>query len=147
MSADIYIEPANPLDLRPKDLETLAEEIRSEQLSVEIRERTQRGYAVTWWEVLYIYVGGKILDGVTGHALQLMLDSLTEKAKHWIAARQKKREKENPEWKQRPFLLEIKDEGGRVLHEFRIDPLPPPSRRKRERKTKDKQQTPPKRGS
>jgi|tagenome__1003787_1003787.scaffolds.fasta_scaffold20988158_3 hypothetical protein len=27
-----------------------------------------RGYGVTWWEVLYIYLGTKGLDALTGHA-------------------------------------------------------------------------------
>ncbi len=46
----------------------------------------QRGYGVTWREVLYIYLGTEGLDALTGHAFQLLLDGITEKAKKWSAA-------------------------------------------------------------
>jgi hypothetical protein len=54
----IIIEPKNPLDVKPKDVQELAEEIRSfyPNYKVVIEGKGYSGYAVTWWEVVNIWV-------------------------------------------------------------------------------------------
>lgn len=85
---EVLLVPANPLDLRPEDLESLAIAIRGDHaLTADVGVVPQRGYGVTWWEVLYIYLGTKGLDALTGHAFQLFLDGITEKAKQWYRGR------------------------------------------------------------
>src|SRR5215216_2165985 len=54
----IILEPGNPLDLRPEKLEPLISAIRDLDSSYEVKiaYNEPRGYAVTWWEVLYIWL-------------------------------------------------------------------------------------------
>ena len=114
---DVLLVPANPLDVRPEDLEPLVIAIRDDlPLTVDVRVVPQRGYGVTWWEVLYIYFGTKALDGVTGHAFQLALDGITEKARQWYHGRRDTQEN------RRPFYLGLLDEEGNVLRALEIRP-------------------------
>ncbi len=74
----------NPLDLSEEDLKPLVDQVSAASgLSAGVGIVPQRGYGVTWWEVVLIYVGMKGADAVTAHALQLLLDGLTEKTKEW----------------------------------------------------------------
>ncbi len=60
----IRIAPANPLDLRPEDVEDLAEDLREAGYQVEIdAEIRQRGYGVTWYEVLTVAIPAAIAIG------------------------------------------------------------------------------------
>lgn len=106
----VLLVPANPLDLRPEDLEPLVERIRDGHASsADVSMVRQRGYGVTWWEVLVIYISAKGADAVIGHAYQLLLDEITDKVKAWY--RERRLEKDN----KRPLLFEIRDEEGHVL--------------------------------
>lgn len=61
----ILLVPANPLDLRPEELEPLVANLRDGHASsVDVGVVPQRGYGVTWWEVLVIYIGMKGADAV-----------------------------------------------------------------------------------
>ncbi len=114
---EALLVPANPLDLPPEDLEPLAIAIRGDHaLAADVGVVPQRGYGVTWWEVLYIYLGTKGLDALTGHAFQLLLDGITEKAKQWYRGRRDSKDNK------RPFYLRILDEQGRVLRALEIRP-------------------------
>jgi hypothetical protein len=114
---EVLLVPANPLDLRPEDLEPLAIAIGGDHaLAADVGVVPQRGYGVTWWEVLYIYLGTKGLDALTGHAFQLLLDGITEKAKQWYRGRRDSKDNK------RPFYLGILDEEGRVLRALEIRP-------------------------
>lgn len=59
--SEIVLQPANPLDLRPEDLEELAQDIREAATDYEVRiagdeivDPRRRG--VTWWEVLTVWL-------------------------------------------------------------------------------------------
>lgn len=76
---EVILVPGNPLDVRPEHLRPLATKIQSAHgLRVDVAVVPLRGYGVTWWEVLLIYVGTKGADAATGHAFQLLLDSVTD---------------------------------------------------------------------
>lgn len=111
----VLLVPANPLDLRPEELESLLGDLRTgHAASVDVGVVPQRGYGVTWWEVLVIYIAMKGADAVIGHGYQLLLDEITEKVKAWYRAR--RLEKDN----KRPLLLDIRDEEGHVLRALEI---------------------------
>ncbi len=111
----VLLVPANPLDLRPEELESLLGDLRAGHASsADVGVVPQRGYGVTWWEVLVIYIAMKGADAVIGHVYQLLLDEITEKVKAWYRAR--RLEKDN----KRPLLLGIRDEEGHVLRALEI---------------------------
>jgi hypothetical protein len=67
----IVLRPGNPRDLTPEKLADLVSDLEAEleevEVSIEIQE--QRGYGVTWWEVLHVtlpwlegYAAGKAID-------------------------------------------------------------------------------------
>jgi len=115
---EVILVPGNPLDVRPEHLRPLTAKIESDHgLRVDVAVVPQRGYGVTWWEVLLIYVGTKGADAAAGHAFQLLLDSVTEKAKDWYRDRRKAMDD------RRPFHLAILDDDGNVLRalELRAD--------------------------
>lgn len=110
----VFLVPRNPLDLRPEKLEPLIDQIKELEngLTVSIRTVPQRGYGVTWWEVLeivIIYVGAKGLDAAVGHPIQLLLDKITEKVRDWYQRRRAE------EGNTRPLSLTFRDEEGRAL--------------------------------
>lgn len=112
---DVLLVPGNPLDVRPDDLQGLVAAISADlPLTVDVGVVPQRGYGVTWWEILYIYIGTKGLDAVTGHAFQLALDSITEKVQDWYRGRRKSKDS------QRPFYFGILDEKGSVLRALEV---------------------------
>lgn len=55
--ADIVIRPGNPLDFEPGALEGLADTLRATfpDYQVVVESREQKGYGVTWWEVIQMY--------------------------------------------------------------------------------------------
>lgn len=56
-SPQVLLVPGNPLDLRSDDLEPLAAQVEREHgVSASVWGVPQRGYGVTWWEVLFIYM-------------------------------------------------------------------------------------------
>lgn len=111
----ILLVPANPLDLGPEELEPLVGDLRDGHASsVDVGVVPQRGYGVTWWEVLVIYITMKGADAVLGHVYQLLLNEITEKVKAWY--RERRLEKDN----KRPLLLDIRDEEGHVHRALEI---------------------------
>jgi hypothetical protein len=113
----VLLVPGNPLDLRPDELQPLVEDIKTGQAeSVDISVRPLRGYGVTWWEVLVIYLAVKGADAVVGHAYQLLLDDITEKVKRWY------RERRAAKGNKRPLHLAIRDDEGQVLRAIEMRP-------------------------
>ncbi len=111
----VLLVPSNPLDLRPEELEPLVAELRDGRASgVDVGVVPQRGYGVTWWEVLVIYVAMKGADAVLGHMYELLLDEITDQVKAWYRAR--RLEKDN----KRPLLVDIRDEEGHVLRALEL---------------------------
>ncbi len=75
----LYLEAGNPHDLGRDDLEPLAQIIRAEcvDLDVKVYVREEQGYAVTFAEVLRLYVEAGELAGDTAALL----------APFWVAVR------------------------------------------------------------
>jgi hypothetical protein len=138
----VILVPGNPLDIRSEDLQPLIEQIKlGNDLNVEVRGFPQRGYGVTWWEVLTIYLAVKGADAVVGHLYKMLLDQLTEKVKRWYLER--RANKGNT----RPLSLTFRNEEGfelRKVHmratgetedvmseESDIPPQPPPKARRK----------------
>jgi hypothetical protein len=70
---DIIVRAQNPLQLPESELASLIEAIRRLEgvRSVSYDSREQRGYSVTWWEVVHVvlpaagvYLGVKIIDEI-----------------------------------------------------------------------------------
>jgi hypothetical protein len=75
--ARIVLQPGNPLDLTSEDLMPLVhglERLGSEGQEVIITERPTRGYGVTWWQVLLIYVGMKAGDALINSVVSSAVD-------------------------------------------------------------------------
>jgi class 3 adenylate cyclase len=103
-------------DVPDPELEWLADSFEDEDgVSVEIYKPQTRGYRVTWWEVLLIYLGGKGADAVAGRALNFLLDVSIQKAKAWYADRVKKGAR-------RPLSLILRDATGRLLRALELKP-------------------------
>ncbi len=80
----VRLVPQNPLDLRPEELEDLAQDFREAGYEVEIDDEIrQRGYGVTWYEVLTV-----ILPAA------LALAQATATATKWAWRRFQKQEQE-----------------------------------------------------
>lgn len=82
----ILLKPSNPLDVEPSELEDLAAAIRQLDLGYEVEippPEYMKGYGVTWWEVVNVYVPWeKVQDAAIG--------SLTTAITAWIVKRFKK---------------------------------------------------------
>jgi hypothetical protein len=72
-------------------------------------------YGVTWWEVVYIYLGMKAIDAMTSRALDAVLDKIVETAKHWARGRMARKETNRPEY------FAVLDAEGKVLRSWKID--------------------------
>jgi hypothetical protein len=104
-SHKIIIRPGNPLALPHDQLHDLAESISQLDANWEVQFDSveQRGYSVTWWEVLNIVIPwDSIADGVIGAIAALAVD--------W--ARRRFRTQEGAE---RPKYIAIYGPDGRVL--------------------------------
>jgi hypothetical protein len=108
----IQIRPGNPLDLTPEKLDDLVKALEAEfpevTVSVEITE--QRGYGVTWWEVLHV-----TLPWVEGYAAGKAIDL----AVSW-ASRRWKQEHETRE-RPRPISVTIYGPNGEVLKRVKVE--------------------------
>jgi hypothetical protein len=59
VSEPVIVQAANPLDVRPEELDSLIATLQDEGLDVRRAHQEQRGYGVTWWEVLLIWVAAR----------------------------------------------------------------------------------------
>jgi len=134
--AQIRLEPANPLDVRPEELEDLAETIQALDPSYEVRVspgEALRGVGVTWWEVVNCYVPWK---EITGAAAAGVTATITD----WLRERFKKEPT-------RPKVVTIYGPREQVLKTIALrgpdeEPQdsttdPPPARRTRRRARKE----------
>ncbi len=79
MEAQIILRPGNPLDITSDDLEDLAQLLRGldEGYDVQVTTKEQRGYGVTWWEVILIWFlarGSAVLDAEVEAMMRLAID-------------------------------------------------------------------------
>jgi hypothetical protein len=108
----IILEPGNPLDLRPEELEPLISAIRDLDSSydVKIAYDEPRGYAVTWWEVLHVWLPW-VGAAAGGAAITKIVELLIE----WSY----NRFKQEPERK-RPKHIPIYGYNGKVVKSITI---------------------------
>lgn len=108
------VVPGNPYDTTPESLSPLLEQLR-ESGTAELRTRSERGYGVTFIEVILIYViikaGEKILD----RALDKTLDAAEEAGSRWWQHRRL-------QGARRPATVLICDEDGNVLRALDYTP-------------------------
>ena len=113
----ILIEPQNPLDLTIVQLEDLAQSIREIDPSYDVRfaYRKQKGYGVTWWEVLYIWLPW-IGTAVGAIAVEKAVEKIIDLSIDWFRRRFNKEGK----WK-RPKYVAILGPDGKVLKSVRVN--------------------------
>lgn len=73
----IVIQPGNPLDLKAKQLSPLFKAIQKSdpECEVEYSVKEQRGFGVTWWEVLYVWVPwGVISSAIAKKIVEVLAD-------------------------------------------------------------------------
>jgi hypothetical protein len=90
--ADVVLRPGNDRDFETSDLEALAGAVRDDTgLDVEVASREQRGYAVTWWEV----VDFLLTDGA-GHAIDAIIGVAVAWARKRLRAAKEKTDRPRP---------------------------------------------------
>ncbi len=110
------IVPRNPYDTTPESLTPMIEALGEEDgATVAVRNRPERGYGVTLIEVVVIYIGLRVLDGVTDRIIERSLDKAESACTRWWAKRRLER-------KNRPANLLICDEDGNILRSLEYRP-------------------------
>lgn len=107
----VLLVPGNPQDLTPEKLDSLLAEL-SEHYTTDVAVVPQRGYGVTWWEVLIIYLASKGADAIVGRVFDEAVDRIESTVRTWIARR---RGTDGDEEADRPFFVAICDEDGDVI--------------------------------
>jgi hypothetical protein len=78
MSAPITVQTANPLDVKLAELDGLIDALKDEGLDARRANLEQKGYGVTWWEVVLIWVAARTaeagIDPVVGDVVKWMRD-------------------------------------------------------------------------
>lgn len=105
----VLLVPGNPRDLTPEKLMPLVDDL-SEQYTTDLGTVQQRGYGVTWWEVLLIYVASKGADAVVGRAFDELLDRLEAAVRAWLSGR-----RDQTENRSRPLHVAVYDEDGELI--------------------------------
>jgi len=76
VSDPVIVQTANPLDVKMEDLDGLISALEDEGLDARRAYVEQRGYGVTWWEVVLIWVSARsaeaVIDRVVGGAVEWM---------------------------------------------------------------------------
>lgn len=103
----LLLVPGNPRDLTPEKLAELVNEL-STDYTADVGVVEQRGYGVTWWEVLIIYIATKGADAIVGRLYDEALNKIESSVKAWLARR---RETEDGK---RPFFLAVYNEDGEL---------------------------------
>lgn len=104
----LLLVPGNPRDLTPQKLADLVSDL-STDYSADVGVVEQRGYGVTWWEVLLIYIGTKGVDAIVGRAFDEALDRVEASVRRWVSGRRQ------AEDTTRPFFFAIYDEDGELV--------------------------------
>src|SRR5918993_1816910 len=79
----ILVQSSNPLDVRPEELSTLVDDLQNRGMDARLAYREQKGYGVTWWEVVLIwaplYVGTRFAEAA--------INELAAAAVEWMKER------------------------------------------------------------
>ncbi len=78
MSEPVIVQTANPRIVKPEELGGLVSALENDGLDVRLAYAEQRGYGVTWWEVLLIWIGARtgeaVIEQVVGDVVGWMRD-------------------------------------------------------------------------
>lgn len=78
MSDPVIVQTANPLDVKPEELDGLIDALNDKRLDARRSRVEQRGHGVTWWEVVLIWVAARsaeaVIDRVVGDVVEWMKD-------------------------------------------------------------------------
>src|ERR1700738_2655207 len=116
--AEILIRPANPFDFEPEELEELANQLREDDSSLDVRidAQRERGYGVTPYEVIQIIATTGDAALVLGAGAKVVLRSIK-----WARERWQKEKDTHSSQPPRPRVIEVLDEDGHVLTKITID--------------------------
>jgi len=112
---DFVVVPGNPFDTTVESLDPLLAQLRQEGSTAEVRVREERGYGVTFIEVVLLYVAYKAMDKVVDRALDRTVDKAESAGTRWWAKRRLER-------RNRPATVLICDEDGNVLRSLECRP-------------------------
>ncbi len=109
--SEILIEPGNPLSLRREELEPLIAAIESCDASYNVRlaYNEQRGYGVTWWEVLHVWIPWATIGGA---AAKKITEVLIDWARHKLEGKASGK---------RPRSVTIHGPTGKILKKIDVD--------------------------
>jgi hypothetical protein len=114
----IRIRPVNPYDFSQEELDTLAEEIRQEDptLEVEISDLPERGYGVTPTEIITIITAAGAVAAALGETAKA-----TDAAVRWIRRRWQKDKQESDGTPRRRVIRILYGPNGEQLKSIAID--------------------------
>jgi hypothetical protein len=75
----VIVQTANPLDVRPEELDSLINVLKDEGLDARRAHLEQKGYGVTWWEVVLIWVGARTAEAVIDHVVGDVMEWMKER--------------------------------------------------------------------
>lgn len=113
---DYLIEPGNPYDFSPDELDELRRELASEGVSVAIARRPERGYGVTFVEVLHVW---NLVTDVVGD-VTTMVGPVAVVCRYLRRRAQRERE-QHPDAKPRPRVVTLLGPDGRVVKRIVLD--------------------------
>lgn len=111
--AKFVVVPGNPFDTTADDLAPMIEELNNEG-HAEVRIRAERGYGVTFIEVVIVYIAMKALDATVDRIFEKLLDKVEGAGTQWWKRRRIGRN--------RPASVLICDEEGNVLRSLDYTP-------------------------
>jgi hypothetical protein len=115
---EIVIRPANPFDFELEELEELANQLREDEPSLDIRidAHRERGYGVTPYEVIQ-------LIATTGDAVVVLAAGAKalNRSVRWARERWQKDKDSHPSQSPRSRIIEVLDEDGHVRTKVTID--------------------------
>ena len=114
------VVPGNPYDTTVDDLSPLLDELNAEGRA-EVRIRPERGYGVTFIEVVIIYIAMKVLDATVDRIIERTLDKAEAAGTQWWKRRRLEKAR-------RPATVLICDEDGNVLRSIEYRPEDEPTR-------------------
>ena len=99
MSAEVLVQPDNPLDVRPDKLRGLVEDLRGigQDAFIAYYAPQPGRYGVTWWEVVTVWVGLRVSEAV--------IEQVVGFAVSWM--RERFRTHPHPATRDRPKVVRI----------------------------------------
>jgi hypothetical protein len=121
LKATITTAPTSVItDEARSEYEELLELLRQEDIEAEIRDRPAAGTGVTWVEITEIWLTGG--SAVAGWAIGKVLDAVSGRAKQWLKNKRRRKLEADPDQKQRPQSVVIKNIMGEPERRIDVDP-------------------------